>query len=108
MALVDHEAVVAELEAYIPSKPHHGSKDLALQLERIKARNTLDEALLVRALRVHGLGELERLLRAARDDLIDPAGGSAADVDAGERDHRHTTTEEVTDGRRHEAAPAHV
>lgn len=108
MALVDYERVVAELEAFIPTKPHHGSKDLALEIERIKARNALDEDLLERALRVYGLGELSRLLRAARDDLPDAAGGSAADHDTGERGHRHTDDRGGHDGSQDRRTAVHA
>ncbi len=72
MALVDFERAWVELEAFVTSKPHHGSKDLALAMMGIKARCQEAEDMAERAFRIYGVQLHEDLRAAARQESVVP------------------------------------
>lgn len=109
MTLVDNERVLLELEKLIQSKPHHGSRDLAMAIVELRARHTIDESLPEEMLRLYGVQLSDDLRASARDKLPDSAGGSPADVAAAAPDGRSIqTTEEVSSGSRNEGTPAGI
>jgi hypothetical protein len=89
MALVDFERVLLELEREIQSKPHHGSRELALKLAELRARHTIHETLPEEMLRLYGVQLSEDLRAAARDKLPDLQRGSPALAEGAEPGHRH-------------------
>lgn len=70
MALYDLERAWALLEEYVAAKPSHGSRDLALEMARIKATCAEDESAPERALRLYGVQLHEDLRASARGATI--------------------------------------
>lgn len=70
MALVDYERAWGQLAALISGKPHHGARDLALEMARLVAVNSVEESLPERALRLYGWQLHEDLRAAARQESV--------------------------------------
>ena len=105
MAVVDYEQAWVRLGELIASKPHHGSKDLALDMQRIAAECRAPEGSIPMLLRLYGV-EVQMGLRAEPDEEPDGVDRSPVDVMASRQDHRHTTTDGGHDGSIHAGAAA--
>lgn len=84
---VDWQAAWEELSAHVAGRPHHGSRDLALAMLEIQARNSFVEEHLPHTMRLYGVMMQEDLRAAARqepvnrqDNSFDSDGGSSSVV----------------------------
>lgn len=102
---VDYGAAWEDLAAYVAERPHHGSRDLALEMTRLMAVHAFQEDALPRTFRVYGVLLSEDLRAAAREDFVhkedsrlDGPGGLPARSAGGAPPLRST---EVHDGNQH-------
>lgn len=94
--LVDWEAVVLDLEAYIEAKPGRsfGERELSNELRRLRVRHRVTEGLPERALRLYGADLIDVLRpRPATPDPEGPGGmGGGAPHRVGTTSHEGAVT----------------
>lgn len=67
--LIDHEAVVLELEEYIRTRSSHGRDPLLLKLSELRVAHRVPEGFLDRSLRLLGL----RVTKEPLLSIVDPS-----------------------------------
>lgn len=80
--LTDFEAVVADLESYIHTKPSHGQRDLLLKLAELRVAHRVPEGRLDGTLRQMGV----RVTREPLLSIVDPRPADVGPVRAGAMD----------------------